>query len=75
MQDICLMLTSASGCPALDGTCTQVARELSRLAGRHIPCGAYKQCCGEFASASGIGFAVAVGLVSVVVVPVALGPR
>jgi 3-oxoacyl-(acyl-carrier-protein) synthase len=61
-RDVDLLLTGANGRRWLDGACLGVAEALSRLAGRSIPCGAYKQCCGEHHSASAFGFFTAVGL-------------
>jgi 3-oxoacyl-(acyl-carrier-protein) synthase len=61
--DVSLLLTGANGRAATDHVYVEIARELSKLGGREVPVGAYKQCCGEFASASAIGLAVAVSLV------------
>jgi 3-oxoacyl-(acyl-carrier-protein) synthase len=61
--DVDLLLTSANGLAKLDNFYCDVVEALSRLAGRNIACGAYKQTCGEHHSASAFGFLTAVGLV------------
>jgi hypothetical protein len=58
-----LLLTGANGLTKPDDFYRAVAGELSRRAGRSIPCGAYKHACGEHHSASAFGFLTAVGLV------------
>jgi len=63
LAEVDLLLTGANGWPWLDQKYQEVAEALSRLAGRLIPCGAYKQCCGEHASASAFGLLTAIGLV------------
>jgi 3-oxoacyl-(acyl-carrier-protein) synthase len=60
-RDVDLLLTGANGWPPLDEACRGVAQALSRLAGRRVACGAYKQCCGEHHSASAFGFLTAIG--------------
>jgi 3-oxoacyl-(acyl-carrier-protein) synthase len=62
-RDVDVLLTGANGWPWLDRKYDAVARTLSRLADRPIPCGAYKHGCGEHASASAFGLATAIGLV------------
>ena len=57
-----LLLTGANGLTGPDNFYRAVAEEFSRLAGRSIPCGAYKRACGEHHSASAFGFLTAVGL-------------
>jgi len=61
--DVDLLLTGANGLTKPDDFYRAVAGELSRRAGRSIPCGAYKHACGEHHSASAFGFLTAVGLV------------
>ena len=58
-----LLLTGANGLRAADEFYQAVAAALSRLAGRPVACGAYKQSCGEFHSASAFGLLTAIGLV------------
>jgi 3-oxoacyl-(acyl-carrier-protein) synthase len=62
LTSVDLLLTGANG-GEVDSDYAAVGRELAHLAGRQMACGAYKQWCGEFASASAIGFIVALGLV------------
>jgi 3-oxoacyl-(acyl-carrier-protein) synthase len=61
--DLDLLLTGANGLRAADEFYQAVAAALARLAGRPVACGAYKQGCGEFHSASAFGFLTAIGLV------------
>jgi 3-oxoacyl-(acyl-carrier-protein) synthase len=63
VRDVDLLLTGANGWQRLDQAYRNVAATLSRLAGRRIACGAYKQSCGEHYSASAFGFLTAIGLV------------
>lgn len=58
-----LLLTGANGRPDTDAQYRAVADALSHDAGVHIPLGAYKQWCGEFYSASAVGFMIALGIV------------
>ena len=58
-----MLLTNARSPADRKGFYRALAGELSRLAGRTIACGAYKQACGEFPSSSAFGFLTAVGLV------------
>ena len=53
----------ANGWQPLDRMYLDVADRLTALAGRTIPCGAYKHGCGEYYSASAFGLLTAVGLV------------
>jgi 3-oxoacyl-(acyl-carrier-protein) synthase len=57
------LLTGANGWAPLDRAYRAVADALARLAGRQIPCLAYKSCCGEHHSGSAFGFLTAIGLV------------
>lgn len=59
------LLTGANGCAPLEASYAAVAAELG------VPCGTYKQCCGEHPSASALGFLVAVDMVGK---PAASGP-
>jgi len=63
LGEVDLLLTGANGWPWLDHRYQAVAHALSRQAGRPMPCGAYKQSCGEHHSASAFGFFTALGLV------------
>lgn len=63
LAELDLLLTGANGWAWLDRAFQAVGQELSRLAGRRIPCGAYKHCCGEHHSASAFGFLAAIELV------------
>lgn len=63
LDGIDMLLTGANGQRGLDDMYLRTHGALERRAGRSIPLGAYKQLCGEFASASAVGFALAVGLV------------
>jgi 3-oxoacyl-(acyl-carrier-protein) synthase len=63
LSEVDLFLTGANGWPQLDRLYLEVAEGLSRLAGRSIPCGAYKQCSGEYHAASAFGFFTAMALV------------
>jgi 3-oxoacyl-[acyl-carrier-protein] synthase II len=69
LNQLDLLLTGANGWPPLDGAYADVAAALSRLAGRQIPCGAFKHCCGEHHSASAFGFLAAIGLVRGEILP------
>ncbi len=60
--EVDLLLTSANGRRVLDDPCAAVAAEFGRMAGKEIPCGTYKQCCGEWRSASAFGLLTAIGL-------------
>ena len=53
----------ANGWQPLDQMYLAVADRLSSLAGRTIPCGAYKHGCGEYYGASAFGLFTAIGLV------------
>jgi len=57
------VLCGANGWQPLDQMYRTVANRLAQLAGRTIPCGAYKHCCGEYYSASAFGLLTAVGMV------------
>lgn len=57
-----MIVTGAKGWPELDTHYNAVVAELSRRAGFPLPQQTYKQDCGEFYSASAIGFSVAVEL-------------
>ena len=57
-----MVVTGAKGWPQLDAHYHAVLAELSRRAGFPLPQQTYKQDCGEFYSASAIGFSVAVEL-------------
>jgi 3-oxoacyl-(acyl-carrier-protein) synthase len=61
--DVDFLLSGAGGRAPLDQACLGVAEALSRLAGRPIPCLAYKPWCGEHYSAPAFGFLTALGLV------------
>ena len=63
LSDVDLVLTGANGWPPGDGQYLAVADAVSRKLGREMPCGAFKQHCGEFPAASAFGFATAVALV------------
>ena len=69
LAEVDLLLTGANGWPWLDHGCREVAEALSGLAGRPIACGAYKHCCGEYASASAFGLLTAIGLVRGIIEP------
>jgi 3-oxoacyl-[acyl-carrier-protein] synthase II len=69
-----MLLTGASGWETEDRFYGSVGAALSRLAGRPIPCGAYKQACGDFPAASAFGFLAAIGLVSGRVAPASCLP-
>ncbi|MGA3144539.1 MAG: beta-ketoacyl-[acyl-carrier-protein] synthase family protein [Verrucomicrobiota bacterium] len=57
------VLCGANGWQPLDQMYLDVADRLASLAGRTIPCGAYKHCCGEYYGASAFELFTAVGLV------------
>lgn len=57
------VLCGANGWQPLDRMYLDVAACLGSLAGRTIPCGGYKHCCGEYDSASAFGLFAAIGLV------------
>jgi len=63
LDDIEMLLTGANGWMPMDERYRAVVDALSEEAGRQIPCGAYKQWCGEFYSASALGFLAAIGMV------------
>lgn len=63
LSEVDLLLTGANGWAQLDALYLAVGEALSRRAGRPIPCGAYKQCSGEYHAASAFGFFTAVALV------------
>lgn len=56
------VVTGAKGWPELDAHYNALVAELSRRTGCSLPQHTYKQDCGEFYSASAIGFSVAVEL-------------
>jgi 3-oxoacyl-(acyl-carrier-protein) synthase len=58
-----VLLSGANGWPVLNPYYDAVARALSARAGRTVAHQTYKERCGEFHSASAIGFSVAVDLV------------
>jgi len=62
LTKIDLVVSGAKGSPALEAHYLAVVAELSRRAGRPLTHHTYKQDCGEFYSASAIGFALAVTL-------------
>jgi hypothetical protein len=57
------VLCGANGWKPLDQMYLDVTNCLASLAGRMIPCGAYKHGCGEYYGASAFGLLTAVGLV------------
>jgi hypothetical protein len=57
-----VIVSGAKGSPELDAYYNAVVEELSRRAGRALTHETYKQDCGEFYSASAVGFSVAVEL-------------
>lgn len=63
LNEIDLLLTGANGRPELDVMYLRSHAALQTRARRPIPLATYKQLCGEFASASAVGFALAVGIV------------
>ena len=63
LSQIDAMLCGANGWQPLDQMYLAVANRLAQLAGRTIPCGAYKHGCGEYYGASAFGLFTAVGLV------------
>lgn len=63
LDDVALFLTGANGWPQMDDKYKAVADALSKEAVRPVPCGSYKQICGEFYSASALGFLTAIGVV------------
>jgi 3-oxoacyl-[acyl-carrier-protein] synthase I len=63
LKNVEIILSGARGWPALDENYSAVAAALSKRAGRTFEHQTYKQFCGEFHSASGYGFSVAVNLV------------
>jgi 3-oxoacyl-(acyl-carrier-protein) synthase len=62
LEKIEIILSGAKGWPALDENYSAVAAELSVRAGGKLEHQTYKQLCGEFHSASGFGFSVAMNL-------------
>lgn len=60
LKNVDVILSGARGWPALDENYLAVAAALSKRAGRTLEHQTYKQFCGEFHSASGYGFSVAV---------------
>jgi 3-oxoacyl-[acyl-carrier-protein] synthase-1/3-oxoacyl-[acyl-carrier-protein] synthase II len=62
LKKVEVILSGAKGWPALDENYSAVAAALSARAGRTLEHQTYKQRCGEFHSASGFGFSVAVNL-------------
>jgi 3-oxoacyl-(acyl-carrier-protein) synthase len=60
LKNVEIILSGARGWPALDENYAAVATALSKRAGRKLEHQTYKQLCGEFHSASGYGFSVAV---------------
>lgn len=63
LAEIDAVLCGANGWQPLDRMYLDVANRLGSLAGRTIPCGAYKHGCGEYYGASAFGLLTAVGLV------------
>ena len=57
------VLTGANGWSRTDERYRAVAQAFSRLVGRPVPCVGFKQWCGEFHSASALGFLAAIGLI------------
>jgi 3-oxoacyl-[acyl-carrier-protein] synthase II len=62
LKNVEIILSGAGGWPALDENYAAVAAALSVRARRKLEHQTYKQCCGEFHSASAFGFSVAVKL-------------
>jgi 3-oxoacyl-(acyl-carrier-protein) synthase len=62
LKNVEIILSGAGGWPALDEHYSAVAAALSKRSGRKLEHQTYKQLCGEFHSASGFGFSVAVNL-------------
>jgi 3-oxoacyl-[acyl-carrier-protein] synthase-1/3-oxoacyl-[acyl-carrier-protein] synthase II len=62
LKNMEIILSGAGGWPALDEKFSAVAAALSARAGKTLEYQTYKQHCGEFHSASGFGFSVAVNL-------------
>lgn len=63
LKNVEIILSGAKGWPAMDENYSAVAAALSARAGRTLEHQTYKQLCGEFHSASGYGFSVAVEIV------------
>jgi 3-oxoacyl-(acyl-carrier-protein) synthase len=63
LAEVDLLLTGANGWGHGDRQYLAVADALSRRLGRGIACGAFKQRCGEYPTASAFGFALGIGLV------------
>jgi 3-oxoacyl-(acyl-carrier-protein) synthase len=57
------VLCGANGWQPLDQMYLDVSDRLASLAGRTIPCGAYKHGCGEYYGASAFGLLTAIGVV------------
>ena len=62
LSKVNVMVSGAKGWSELDAPYNAVVEELSRHTGRALTHQTYKQDCGEFYSASAIGFSVAVEL-------------
>jgi hypothetical protein len=62
LKNVEIILSGAGGWPTLDENYSAVAAALSARIGRALEHQTYKQHCGEFHSASGYGFSVAVNL-------------
>lgn len=63
LKNVEIILSGAGGWPTLDENYSAVVAALSARAGRPLEHQTYKQFCGEFHSASGYGFSVAVKIV------------
>ncbi len=63
LAEIDAVLCGANGWQTLDQMYLDVTKHLASLAGRTIPCGAYKHGCGEYYGASAFGLLTAIGLV------------
>jgi len=62
IADIEFFLFGANGSPILDAAYLAVAEELSSAKGCDIPCGVFKQFCGEYCTASAMGLAFALSV-------------
>jgi hypothetical protein len=62
LKSVGIILSGAGGWPALEENYSAVATALSKYAGRTLEHQTYKQFCGEFYSASALGFSTAVEL-------------
>lgn len=63
LDQIDLVLSGADGRTKVDAMYLRTHATLERRAGRGVPIAAYKHLCGDFASASAVGFVLAVGIV------------